>query len=97
MSESNNKLLKQLTQKTKKAPEVKAIESQKPAPQPKKDSVFKSLKNWLPGKPSGKTVLDIALFAGTVYIIYEYGKSIASLVEEAVPTEQSIMEMMQQQ
>jgi hypothetical protein len=56
---------------------------------------LKSLKSWLPAAPSGKTLLDIALFAGTVYIIYEYGKNIASLVEDAVPTEQSIMEMMQ--
>jgi hypothetical protein len=34
-----------------------------------------------------KTFLDICLFAATIYIIYEYGKDIAKVVEDVVPTE----------
>jgi hypothetical protein len=37
--------------------------------------------------PSGKTAMDIVLFAGFCYIIYEYGTTIAKAVEEIVPTE----------
>ena len=44
--------------------------------------------------PSGKTMLDVALFAATLYIIFEYGKDIAKVVEDVVPTEQSMLEMM---
>jgi hypothetical protein len=34
-----------------------------------------------------KTFLDVCLFAATLYVIYEYGKDIAKVVEDVVPTE----------
>jgi hypothetical protein len=46
--------------------------------------------------PGGKTLMDLALFGGFCFIIYEYGTEIAKLVEEIVPTEQGMLEMMQQ-
>lgn len=86
----NSKLIKQLT--AKKPLDTKP--TQPVAPQaPKKSSEFvKTLKAYM---PSQKTMLDVSLFAVTVYVIYEYGKNIASFVEEAVPTEQGILDAMQ--
>lgn len=47
--------------------------------------------------PSGKTMLDCALFAGFCYIVYEHGTEIGKAIEQIVPTEQGMLEMMQQQ
>ncbi len=88
----NSKLIKQLT--AKKPLDTKPAQPVAP-PAPKKSSEFvKTMKAYMPSK---KTMLDVSLFAVTVYVIYEYGKNIASFVEEAVPTEQGILDAMQQQ
>jgi len=55
------------------------------------DSVKKSL-----GKTSPKQALDIFLFATGIYVMYRFGKSVADTIENQMPTEKSMMEMMKQ-
>ena len=40
---------------------------------------------------------DAALFGAACFVIYYYGKEIANSVENVVPTEQSINDMMKEQ
>jgi hypothetical protein len=47
--------------------------------------------------PSNKTMVDVVLFLGTAYVIYEYGTDIAKSAESLIPSEKDILEMMQQQ
>lgn len=84
-------MIKQLTKK--KAAVVPASKGQEaPAKTVAKPSEFmKKLKSKM---PTNKTMLDIGLFAVTVFIVYEYGKDIAKFVEDCVPTEQGMLEQM---
>jgi hypothetical protein len=93
MSDEQSKILKQLT--AKKTPVAQQnTNTATPAKKAEKSQLFKKLKAAL---PSNKTMLDCALFAGFCYIVYEYGTDIAKGIEEIVPTEQGMLEMMQQQ
>jgi hypothetical protein len=47
--------------------------------------------------PAQKTIIDCALFAATIFVVYEFGKDIAKVIEDVVPTEEGIMKMMQEQ
>jgi hypothetical protein len=90
MSDDQSKLLKQLSAKKAPTPSqpIAAI-----APKVEKSQLMKQLKA---NMPSTKTMVDLALFGGFCFIVYEYGTDIAKAVEEIVPTEQGMLEMMQQ-
>ena len=48
------------------------------------------------GKTSPKQALDIVLFAAGIYVMYRFGKSVADTIDNQMPTEKSMMEMMKQ-
>ena len=94
MSDEQSKILKQLTAKKAPLAPQNSSNTATPAKKAEKSQLFKKLKAAL---PSNKTLLDCALFAGFCYVVYEYGTDIAKGIEEIVPTEQGMLEMMQQQ
>ena len=51
----------------------------------------------MPAMPARRTMLDIALFSAAVYVVVNHGKDIAKMFEGLTPTEEQIMEMMNQQ
>lgn len=60
-------------------------------------AVVKTIKSYLPDKPSKQTMIDVALFGAALFVIVRHGKDIASMVESMCPDEAQIMEMMKQQ
>ena len=53
------------------------------------DALKKSL-----AKTSTKQAVDIALFTVGIYIMYRFGKSVAQTLDNQMPTEKSMMDMM---
>ena len=47
-------------------------------------------------KVNKKQVLDIALFSAALYTMYYFGKTISDSLEEQMPSEKNVMEMMKQ-
>jgi hypothetical protein len=45
-------------------------------------------------KTSAKQVLDLALFSAGIYLMYRFGKSAADTLDNQMPTEKSMMDMM---
>ena len=48
----------------------------------------------LVGKASTKQVVDLALFSAGIFLMYKFGKSVAETIDNQMPTEKSIMDMM---
>ena len=101
MSEEKSKaIIKQLTKKktvAKESPEraAGAIEGgNKNKGKDKAVPLAQQIKKNMPGK---KTLIDAALFGAACFVIYYYGRDIAKAVENVVPTEQSINDMMKEQ
>ena len=46
------------------------------------------------GKTSSKQVVDLALFSAGIYLMYKFGKSVAESIDNQMPSEKSMMEMM---
>lgn len=88
---TNEAILRQLTQKKNQSPEDKGATAAKP----KRGSSFKT--KALKYMPSNTTMLDLALFAGACYVIYEFGDKIAQGVNFLIPNEKDILEQMQAQ
>ena len=50
----------------------------------------------LMGKASKKQVVDLALFSAGIYVMYVFGKKVADSIDDQMPTEKSVMDMMKQ-
>ena len=44
-------------------------------------------------KASAKQVVDVVLFSAGIYLMYKFGKSAADSLENQMPTEKSMLEM----
>ena len=53
------------------------------------DQIQKSLKGTKP-----KQYVDLAIFTLGIYLMYRFGKAFAEKIEDQLPTEKSMMEMM---
>lgn len=53
------------------------------------ESIKKSL-----GKTGPKQIIDLVLFSAGIYIMYKFGKSVADTIDNQMPTEKGMMEMM---
>ena len=49
----------------------------------------KSLKNTKP-----KQVVDLTIFAAVIFLMYRFGREVASQIDNQMPTEKSMMDMM---
>ena len=47
-------------------------------------------------KSSKKQALDMALFSVGIVVMYKFGKSVADSLDNQMPTEKSMMDMMKQ-
>eukprot|EP00347_Sterkiella_histriomuscorum_P020060 403339252 len=56
---------------------------------------FDALKKQL-GKASPKQVVDLVLFSAGIYLMYKFGKTVAESLDNQMPTEKSMMDMMKQ-
>ncbi len=54
---------------------------------------LESMKKLL-GKTSKKNAIDLALFSAGIYVMYRFGKSVAESIDNQMPTEKSMMDMM---
>lgn len=81
--DNNKQLLKQLTQG--KGGDRKSSGLKIPGLEPLKKAL---------GKTSGKQLVDVVLFSAGIYIMYKFGKSVADTIDNQMPTEKSMMEMM---
>ena len=45
-------------------------------------------------KTNKKQILDVLLFSAGIYAMYRWGKTVADSIDEQMPTEKSMMEMM---
>ena len=86
---TNEAILRQLTQKKNQSQDDKA------ATKPKRGSSFKT--KALKYMPSNQTMLDLALFAGACYVIYEFGGKISQGIDFLIPNEKDILDQMQAQ
>ena len=85
MSSDNNKLLL-------KSLQGKGGDKQKSSLNiPGLEAVKKTL-----SKTSPKQALDIVLFTAGIYVMYRFGKSVADTIDNQMPTEKGMMEMMKQ-
>jgi len=85
---TNEAILRQLTQKKNQSQEDKGA-----AAKPKRGSSFKT--KALKYMPSNATMIDLALFAGACYVIYEFGGKIAQGIDFFVPNEKDILDQLQ--
>jgi hypothetical protein len=53
------------------------------------DAVKKALKN-----TKSKQVVDLVLFTAGIYLMFKFGKSVADTIDNQMPTEKSMMDMM---
>ena len=53
------------------------------------ETVKKALK-----KTSPKQMFDVVLFTAGIYLMYKFGKGVADSLDNQMPTEKSMMEMM---
>ena len=96
--QSNTKLLKQLTKRTrnpdasknlgpsKKKSETADPRSENPAIKYIKASCPEFLK-----RPSAKVAFDVAVFGAAAFIIIKFGSEMATTFENITPSEQSVM------
>jgi hypothetical protein len=42
-------------------------------------------------------MVDVALFSASIYLILKFGKKVGETIENELPTEQKMLEMIQQQ
>ena len=54
---------------------------------------FEALKKQF-GKTSAKQMVDIVLFSAGIYLMYRFGKAMAETLDNQMPTEKNMMEMM---
>ena len=47
-------------------------------------------------KASAKQMVDIVLFSAGIYLMYRFGKAMAETLDNQMPTEKNMMEMMKQ-
>ena len=84
---SDQKLVKSLLNKKADTKPVDTKKVELVKPQPEKKAKGPTMLSKAIKVMQTKTVLDVCLFAATLYVIYEYGKDIAKVVEDVVPTE----------
>ena len=91
----NKQLLKQLssagTGKATSAPAGKGASGvlSKLKAIPGVEQVSKAAKNTKP-----KQVVDVVIFSVGIYLMYKFGRSVAETIDNQMPTEKSMMEMM---
>ena len=78
----NKQLLKSLSQGKQSS---KGISVQVPG----LDVIKKMLK-----KTSPKQVVDVVIFSAGIYLMYKFGKSVAETIDNQMPTEKGMMDMM---
>lgn len=81
----NKQLLKSLSQS--KGSEKK--QSSSPLTVPGLETVKKQF-----AKVSAKQAVDLILFSAGIYLMYKFGKSVADTIDNQMPTEKNMMEMM---
>ncbi len=84
MGDKNTTILKQLSQG--KDPRESSAYSFKI---PGSEKLTKAIKNTKP-----KLVVDVVLFAAGIFLMYKFGKIVAEELDNQMPTEKSMMEMM---
>ena len=106
-SQSNTKLLKQLTTRKRdpsKNSNTKGAKSNNKAKNAEEEAkqanpaikyIKESTPEWMK-KPQAKTAFDVALFGVCALVIIKFGKTMATTLDENCPTEKSIMDMMNQ-
>ena len=83
--ESNKQLLKSLTYgKGAAATKESALSKMR-------DTLRKNLKNVKP-----KQMVDMTIFAVGIFLMYKFGKAVAETIDNQMPTEKSMMDMMRQ-
>lgn len=80
--DSNKQLLKSLTQ-------GKTAAKQSSFQIPGLESLRKVLKN-----TKSKQVIDLAIFSVGIYLMFKFGKTVAETIDNQMPTEKSMMDMM---
>ena len=91
--ESNTDKLRNLS----KQKSLKPVNALKQSGETEKSSVISKIKEMLPAMPKTKTMCDIALFGAALFVIVRHGKDVASVMDGFVPTEQQMLEMINQQ
>lgn len=92
--EANKQLLKSLSQgKGAQANKGSALQQMMGALKavPGVEQLQKNLKNTKP-----KQVIDMTIFAIGIYLMYKFGKAVAESIENQMPSEKSMMDMMRQ-
>ncbi|MFN9908272.1 MAG: hypothetical protein ACK56F_19450 [bacterium] len=90
--DQNKQLLKQLSQGKSGQPEKKSavsrlMESAKNIPGV--EAIRKTAKN-----TNTKQVVDVAIFTVGIYLMYKFGQAVAETIDNQMPTEKSMMDMM---
>ena len=76
---------------------VKPVNALKQSGEVEKKSVLSKIKENMPALPKAKTRMDVALFGAALFVIVRHGKDIAGVMDGFVPTEQQMLEMINQQ
>jgi len=66
---------------------VKPVNALKQSGEVERKSVLTKIKAMMPAMPNKKTMVDVTLFAATLYVIVRHGKDIAGAMDGMVPTE----------
>ena len=95
--QSNTKLLKQLTKRTRNPDASKKLgpsKNKSEADSRSENPAIKYIKASCPEflkRPSAKVAFDVAVFGAAVFIIIKFGSEMATTFENVTPSEQSVM------
>jgi len=102
-SEANYKMLKQMTKRERKGGKRKdAIKASNSAAATAEDKPEKALKKPMPGAKyikmlTSSTSVNIMAFGAACIAIIYYGDAMAEVIEQQVPSEKAILEVLKQQ